>query len=175
MAEIGLDGGEIVTGIRYELSGDLTTEDVRHIARQLLCNDTVQHFTLGRATPHFGAETTAQALVEHVELAGLDDDALVQLSRERLLSLDRDEMRAIQAFYDQAGRAPTAVELETLAQTWSEHCVHKTFRATIDFTWQAADGTVKQQIDVDGLLNTYIRAATDAVYPDWLHSAFVDN
>ncbi len=175
MAEIGLDGGEIVTGIRYELSGDLTTEDVRHIARQLLCNDTVQHFTLGRATPHFGAETTAQALVEHVELAGLDDDALVQLSRERLLSLDRDEMRAIQAFYDQAGRAPTDVELETLAQTWSEHCVHKTFRATIDFTWQAADGTVKQQIDVDGLLNTYIRAATDAVYPDWLHSAFVDN
>jgi phosphoribosylformylglycinamidine synthase len=33
---------------------------------------------------------------------------------------------------------------------------------------------VSQEI-VDGLLRTYIRAATDAVYPPWLHSAFVDN
>ena len=57
----------------------------------------------------------------------------------------------------------------------TEHCVHKTFRAQIDFTWKAADGTIQQSSTVDGLLNQYIRAATDAINPDWLHSAFVDD
>ncbi|MEZ4734272.1 MAG: phosphoribosylformylglycinamidine synthase subunit PurL [Caldilineaceae bacterium] len=92
-----------------------------------------------------------------------------------MLSLDRAEMRAIQEFYEELDRPPTDVELETLAQTWSEHCVHKTFRASIDFTWQDADGNIKQQTQVDGLLKQYIRAATEAINPAWLRSAFVDN
>jgi phosphoribosylformylglycinamidine (FGAM) synthase-like enzyme len=45
-------------------------------------------------------------------------------------------MRTIQRYYAELGRDPTDVELETLAQTWSEHCVHKTFKAQIDFTSQ---------------------------------------
>ncbi|MCC6169518.1 MAG: phosphoribosylformylglycinamidine synthase subunit PurL [Caldilineaceae bacterium] len=175
MAEIGIDGGDVLTGTRYELHGDLDEPTLRRLAQQLLCNTTVQHYSLGPATPHFGVEAAADSRVEQVELAGLGDDALLALSRERLLSLDVQEMRAIQTFYTQAGRAPTDVELETLAQTWSEHCVHKTFRAEIDFTWLDAEGEVIQQGQIDGLLRTYIRAATDAVYPPWLRSAFVDN
>ena len=84
-------------------------------------------------------------------------------------------MRTIQQFYVDLGRSPTDIELETLAQTWSEHCVHKTFRAEIDFSVQNAAGEVIHQETVDGLLNQYIRAATERVYPDWLHSAFVDD
>lgn len=175
MAEIGIDGGDVLTGTRYELCGGLDEAALRRLAQQLLCNTTVQHYSLGPTTPHFGVEAAADSRVEQVELAGLDDAALLALSRERLLSLDVQEMRAIQAFYAQAGRAPTDVELETLAQTWSEHCVHKTFRAEIDFTWLDEGGEVVQQGRIDGLLRTYIRAATDAVYPTWLRSAFVDN
>src|SRR5436190_345510 len=114
-------------------------------------------------------------MVEKVPLGTLSDDELVALSRRRLLSLDLNEMRAIRDFYQQVGRAPTDVELETLAQTWSEHCVHKTFRAEIDFAWQDANGVVVNNQLVDGLLRTYIRAATDSVAPSWLRSAFVDN
>lgn len=175
MAEISLDGGEVVTGTRYELIGDLDTATVRRLARQLLCNETVQHFSLEPVTPHFGAAAAPSDKVEQVALTGLDDAALVALSRQRLLSLDVHEMRAIQHFYNELGRAPTDVELETLAQTWSEHCVHKTFRAEIDYTRQTADGAPLERATVDGLLNTYIRAATNAVYPAWLRSAFVDN
>src|SRR5690606_33709056 len=141
----------------------------------LLSNDTVQHYSLEPVIPHFGAAAEASGEVEHVPLSGLNDEELLTLSRRRLLSLDLNEMRAIQNFYDQLGRAPTDVELETLAQTWSEHCVHKTFRAQIDFTWENSAGEVVSKEIIDGLLRTYIRAATDAINPPWLHSAFVDN
>ena len=175
MAEIGLPTAEIVTGTRYELTGDLCNDDLRRLARKLLSNETVQHFSLGPTFPHFGAEAAGRGEVESVPLNGLDGEQLLALSRRRLLSLDVHEMTAIQAFYAQAGRDPTDVELETLAQTWSEHCVHKTFRALIDFTWLDAEGNVRERSRIDGLLATYIRAATDAVYPRWLRSAFVDN
>ncbi len=57
-----------------------------------------------------------------------------------------------------------------LAQTWSEHCVHKTFRAAI--TLHEADGSTRE---IDGLLRSCIRAATEAVAKPWVRSAFVDN
>ncbi len=175
MVEIGLPACAVATGTRYLLEGDLSAADLRTLARQLLCNETVQHFAIGRIAPHFSADEPPNLAVETVAIAALDDDALRALSKQRLLSLDLAEMRAIQAFYQTQGREPTDVELETLAQTWSEHCVHKTFRAHIDFAWQDAAGNEIARIPVDGLLRQYIRAATDAVYPEWLHSAFVDN
>lgn len=175
MVEIGLPPCEAATATRYELTGDLSAADLRRLARGLLCNDTVEHYSLGPIDPHFGTEAAASEAVERIALAGLDGDALLKISKERLLSLDLAEMHAIQEFYEEIGREPTDVELETLAQTWSEHCVHKTFRAAIDFTWQDADGNVKEQLQVDGLLRQYIRAATETINPPWLYSAFVDD
>jgi phosphoribosylformylglycinamidine synthase subunit PurSL len=175
MVEIGLPPCNVATGTRYELQGDLTPQQVRQLARQLLCNETVQHYSLGPITPAFTQDAPASDLVETIPLTGLDDEALLALSRNRLLALDLHEMHAIQEYYLEAGREPTDVELETLAQTWSEHCVHKTFRAQIDFTWRNADGTIRRREEIDGLLNQYIRAATEQLQPDWLRSAFVDN
>jgi phosphoribosylformylglycinamidine synthase II len=175
MVEIGLPACEVATGVRYELDGDLTPDDVRKLARQLLCNTTVQHYAIGEIAVHFGQEATAGDHVESVPVRGLDDAALLALSKARLLSLDLAEMRTIQRYYADRDRDPTDVELETLAQTWSEHCVHKTFKAQIDFTHRNADGTVRSQETIDGLIHQYLRAATDLLWPEWLRSAFVDN
>ncbi len=175
MVEIGLPACEVATGTRYTFAGEISEADLRRLARHLLCNETVEHFRLGSIVPHFGAETAAGDRVETVPLAGLDDEALLALSRERLLSLDAAEMRAIQSFYAGIGRMPTDVELETLAQTWSEHCVHKTFRARIHFVHLDAEGRELAREEVDGLLRRYIRRATDEAAPAWLRSAFVDN
>lgn len=175
MVEIGLPAGEVATATRYELVGDLSEAVLHKIARGLLCNETVEQYTLGPIAPHFGEEAAASDQVEQIALAGLGDAALLALSKERLLSLDLAEMRTIQEFYEEINRDPTDVELETLAQTWSEHCVHKTFRAQIDFILEDADGNVKEHTSVDGLLNQYIRAATNKINPPWLHSAFVDD
>ncbi len=175
MVEIGLPACEVATGTRYELVGDLSAGDLRRLARGLLCNGTVQHFSLGPIAVHFGQNAVAADHVESVPLAGLTDAELLALSKRRLLSLDLAEMQTIQRFYAEAGRDPTDVELETLAQTWSEHCVHKTFKAQIDFTWLAAGGDVRRQETVDGLIYQYLAAATEQLRPAWLRSAFVDN
>ncbi len=72
----------------------------------------------------------------------LSDTELENLSRKRTLALNLTEMQAIRAYFEQAsvveeraqyglGQWPTDVELEVIAQTWSEHCKHKIFNAII--------------------------------------------
>ncbi len=175
IAELGLPHMRAVTGMRYELEGELSQEALRRLARLALCNETVQHFSFGPIVPHFATGTAPDATVEQVWLEGLSDEALLRLSRERLLSLDLAEMLTIREHFAALGRAPTDVELETLAQTWSEHCVHKTFRAEIDFTRTDAEGVAVKRETIDGLLRQYLRRATEAIDAPWLRSAFVDN
>ncbi|MCA0313861.1 MAG: phosphoribosylformylglycinamidine synthase [Candidatus Melainabacteria bacterium] len=124
---------------------------------------------------------------EYVSLAG-DDDYLEKLSKERLLSLTLDEMKAVQELYlDESFRAhrqslglelaPTDVELEVIAQTWSEHCKHKIFSAIVDHSqFDENDELVKRET-IDSLYKTYIKGATaklKPVRPDLL-SVFEDN
>ena len=175
MVEIGLPGCAVATGTRYELSGDLSDNELRRLARGLLCNSTVQHYSLGPIAVHFEHATAAAEIVETVAVRTLSPDELLALSKRRLLSLDLAEMQTIQQFYVEQGRDPTDVELETLAQTWSEHCVHKTFKAIVDFTWLDAAGNVRQRETVDGLIYQYLAAATKQLQRPWLRSAFVDN
>ena len=85
-------------------------------------------------------------------------------------------MRAIQDYYRRERREPVDIELEMLAQTWSEHCVHKTFRALIDYEERTTDGGQATAVRrIDSLLKTYIRAATERAGKPWVRSAFVDN
>jgi phosphoribosylformylglycinamidine synthase len=158
------------TGQRYEVEGELDDTAVHTLAAELLANPVIQHFTIGRPIqPPFVAAQPADDTVELIDLREADDNELLAISRERRLSMDLAEMQAIQSYYRLEGRAATDVELEMLAQTWSEHCVHKTFKAIIDY-----EGTEGKET-INGLLNTYIRAATEKVNKPWVLSAFVDN
>ncbi len=169
-ASLGIPGVQAATGRRYTLRGDLDEAGAHTAARRLLCNETIQHYYVGPMRPAFPQPAAAVHGVERVALADLSDEELVALSRRRLLALNLDEMHAIRDYFAGQGRAPTDVELETLAQTWSEHCVHKTFRARIELQ---EDGQPAQVID--GLLRSTIRAATERVDKPWVRSAFVDN
>ncbi len=74
-------------------------------------------------------------------------------------------MKCIQRHFVELGREPTDCELETLAQTWSEHCSHKTLRGRISF----------RGATIDNLLKQTIFKATDDLGCDWLVSVFSDN
>ncbi len=76
---------------------------------------------------------TYQLALRHVPIRELDDEALVRLSREGQLYLQPAEMQTIRAYFRELGRDPTDVELETIAQTWSEHCSHKTLAGRITY------------------------------------------
>ncbi len=131
----------VATGTRYAFTGDLSEADLHHIARSLLVNDTIQRYTLGEITPEFIHPSPEVHPPEQIALAGLDEAGLLALSAERRLALDANEMRAVRAYFDEIARAPTDAELETIAQTWSEHCVHKTFKAKIEIRdWRTESG-----------------------------------
>lgn len=104
----------------------------------------------------------------------LDAAALAALSKERGLSLNDAEMAAIQDYFKKQGRDPSEAELETLAQTWSEHCKHKTFRAAIHHVERDEMG-LKREREYKDLLKDTIVKVTDELKRPWCLSVFKDN
>ncbi len=99
----------------------------------------------------------------------LDDDGLIALSQTRLLALTLAEMKAIAGhFQSETTKAlrhsrslpawPTDVELEIIAQTWSEHCKHKIFSACISHK-DFSNGK-EELTEIKSLYKTYIQAPT---------------
>ena len=159
-------------GRRYVMHGHAGDGEVRQVAAGLMANAVIQTYAVDRPIePPLAQVQETACVVERIPLRKADDDELEQISDQRRLSLNLEEMQAIRAYYQEQDREPTDLELEMLAQTWSEHCVHKTFRATIHYTEEGEPG---EQV-IESMLRTYIRGATDAADKDWVHSAFVDN
>ncbi len=173
---------------RVYLRGPLPYDAVEALAYQLLANDLVEATLISlpddtTASASFYAKlielpAPQPARIAAVALRDADDARLMQISRDGVLALDLQEMRAIQAYFRAAGREPTDGELETLAQTWSEHCSHKTFKARIHYRSASppiADDEPNIPPTIDGLLKTLLIEPTRAINPPWLMSAFVDN
>ena len=170
---MGLDGvRQAALGQRYVIQGELAEDDVRRVAEGLLANGVIQTYAIDRPVdaPLAVLQETDHTVAQ-IPLRAADDDALERISEQRRLSLNLQEMQAIRAYYQEQDREPTDLELEMLAQTWSEHCVHKTFRATIHYTEEGGGG---EQV-IRSMLKTYIRGATEQADKEWVHSAFVDN
>ena len=115
----------------------------------------------------------AKINVESINILDADDKKLQQISDEGMLSLNLAEMKTIQKYFANMGRNPTDVELETLAQTWSEHCVHKTFRGLVEYR-EYDDEEEKVEI-IDNMLKTWLMSATRELDKDWCLSVFADN
>ena len=184
--------GEVYTSSLYLLDGDLQRDDVERVVRDFLANPLVHQWRVTAAAdwrdgpeaflppPIAGADRPP-----HVASISLDlgDEALLRLSQEGLLALNLAEMKAIQAYFGDPqccarrqayglGPAPTDVELETLAQTWSEHCKHKIFQSIIDYEDEHGARTT-----IRSLFKSYIVRATEEIGErvDWLRSVFHDN
>ena len=170
---LGLPPVRASTARRYELVGNLDEAEVSDVSRRLLANETIESYSVGTVWPSFDGVGSRDVRVATVKLVGLGDAELVSLSRDGLLSLDVGEMRAIQEHFEGEGRDPTDAEIETLAQTWSEHCMHKTFRARIRMEHVRADGSVVVSSH-EGLLAA-LRKVTEEIAAPWLRSAFDDN
>jgi len=192
---------------RFDVADGATppsTEALRRFAERHLANPVIEAIHDAPHWPSAFHEGEAYELeVKRASIRELDDDGLQRLSREGHLFLSLEEMRAIRDYYRAAEREPTDIELETLAQTWSEHCVHKTLTATIhykqprrDTAHDGGDGdddplsifrgkpghTVHDDgsVTIENLLKSTIGAATrrlmeQPAYRDWCVSVFEDN
>ena len=100
-----------------------------------------------------------------INILEADKQQLLQISRELGVGLNLEEMLAIQRYFKSKGRNPTDVELQTIGQTWSEHCFHKTFKGEI----------ITSEGKIESLFKTYIFKVTAELNPPWCISVFEDN
>lgn len=170
---------EVASGSLYFLFGDVDEKSAARIAGELLANVLIQKVELWPyndfcALQRFDNVKLPKTLLSHAPSAEdvsleIDDAALEKLSTDRLLALTLFEMKHIRDHFRRLKRSPTDVELEILAQSWSEHCKHKIFAATIDFNGQK----------IESLYKTYIKRATKEIEVErklsWLISVFSDN
>ena len=168
---LNIELSNVATGQHFKLYGDLSTDELEQLASKVFSNTVVQRYSIDEAiSPPFIDPRDGDGFVETIIIRGADDTELLNISKERRLSLDLNEMKAVQNWYISEGREPTDIELEMVAQTWSEHCIHKTFKAKINFEHENGEIEV-----IDGLIQQYLKAATDKVNKGWVYSAFVDN
>ena len=186
-------GETVYTSSQYAIKGELTREQVKMICSRLLANELIQRWNIVSREEMVKLGVVGLLNLPLVQLGevppvkeydlNVDDATLMEISAQGVLALDLREMRAISSYYKQdwvrAEREkmglplnPTDAELESLAQTWSEHCKHKIFNARIRYTDEASVQHV-----IDSLFNTYIRRSTEEISGrvDWLLSVFHDN
>ena len=135
----------VQTARRYEIIGLVEPACDRlkpgstldRLSGQVLANSCIETWYVdcaGRCDPIpevFPTPPVGEFVLRHVPIRGLSDEELTRLSRESHLFLSLGEMQAIRDHFHKRGRDPTDLELETLAQTWSEHCVHKTIKSEV--------------------------------------------
>jgi phosphoribosylformylglycinamidine (FGAM) synthase-like enzyme len=105
------------------------------------------------------------SLVFEAAIAKATDEQLAEVNNELALGFNAQELKEIQAYFKKEKRNPTDVELQTISQTWSEHCCHKTFKGKIQL-----DGK-----EINSLFKTYIAKATKQIRAPWCVSVFEDN
>lgn len=145
----------------YGFFGPVTAEEIATIINRLLVNETVERVVKEKPATLIISGSPAGTRI--IPIRSMDDEALMKLSKDSLF-LNLTEMQAIKEYFTVLDRDPTDCEVETLAQTWSEHCGHKTFKAGL-----IVDGRPKAP-----LLKRLQEATTQAAHPLVL-SAFVDN
>ncbi|MFM8252640.1 MAG: phosphoribosylformylglycinamidine synthase subunit PurL [Planctomycetota bacterium] len=172
------DFGFTVTAVRtlnkYWVSG-ITAAQIKLLSTRILANDSVEQVISGPLQLERLQVGTPYAFnLQTVPLRSLDDDGLQRLSKTGQLYLTLVEMQTIQRYFQQLGRDPTDIELETVAQTWSEHCSHKTLAGRIAYRDERGERRF------ENMLKETIFAATQQIRrdlgeQDWCVSVFKDN
>ncbi|TSC88308.1 MAG: phosphoribosylformylglycinamidine synthase [Microgenomates group bacterium Gr01-1014_7] len=145
----------------YGFFGDVTKTEVEQIVNKLhLLNHMVEHIV--KREPKTLVIKGLPGKTNIIKIREMNETKLSELSKDKLF-LNLEEMKVIQNYFQKIKRDPTDLELETLAQTWSEHCAHKIFKAKV-----ILDGKEKEPF--------FTRLKKEALkHSKFIVSAFVDN
>lgn len=174
LPHLGCSASAVTTFRRYAVTG-IPADQKEVLCKKVLANESIEQIIHDRLTLseiQLGAPYKFD--LRHVEIRNVSDEQLQQISRDWQLSLTLVEMQTIQQHFIELDREPTDAELETIAQTWSEHCSHKTLAGRIEYTDDA--GTTKYE----NMLKETIFHATQTIRADlgaddWCVSVFKDN
>jgi phosphoribosylformylglycinamidine synthase len=175
LAEMGLPVSGVSTCRKYWLNPEASEDEVQRLGRRVLSNDSVERILSGPLPLRsLAIGTDYQFELVHVPIRGLGDQELMQLSKGGQLYLSLAEMQTIQRKFRELDRDPTDIELETIAQTWSEHCSHKTLGGRIAYRDENGER------HFENMLKETVFAATREIRKqlgeaDWCVSVFKDN
>ncbi len=185
----------VYTSRQYLLCGPIARYEANRIARDLLANELIERFDVISAKDWIDqrerppqaprVEVSDDLRVEEIDL-DVTDEELLAISASRTLALNLSEMKILRDYLrrpdlQQARRAVglggmiTDLELESFAQTWSEHCKHKIFNSLIEYEDERGNKTL-----IDSLFDSFIKRGTAEIRKkrganDWCLSVFVDN
>ncbi|MCA9083720.1 MAG: phosphoribosylformylglycinamidine synthase, partial [Planctomycetaceae bacterium] len=171
----------VATCRKYWLTGDLSDAERQRVCSRVLSNEAIEHVIEGPLQLNdlsVGGDYNFR--LSTVPIRSMDsDEQLMKLSAEGQLYLQLAEMQTIRDYYKSLDRDPTDIELETVAQTWSEHCSHKTLAGRIHYV-ETQDGQVVRDISFNNMLKETVFAATMQIRKnlgdnDWCVSVFKDN
>ena len=170
ISDMGMAVNNVRTARKYILLGDISQSQTETIARKILANDCIEDCVIGNeAEPPSPHLKPYELQIVHLSLRNLNEDELIAMSKGKDLFLNAVEMQVIQKYYAELGREPTDIELESIAQTWSEHCVHKTLKSSVDMSING------EQVHFDNLLKETVFKATKQLNKSWCISVFSDN
>jgi len=152
----------IKTAKRYLIKGKLDKNQLDIICSRLLVNPIIQHI-VDKEPLVFPESPQYIYKLEHIDLLGADEGKSTAIARQ--FGFSGNELKVIKNYFSRLGRNPTDAEIETLAQTWSEHCVHKTFKSKVSY-----GGNV-----IENLIKDTIMKATRELDKPWCLSVFKDN
>lgn len=179
--DAGIDVDAVRTMRKYWLD-DVDQNSLDAICRRALSNDAIEQVVVGPLElDQLDVGSPYEFELVTVPIRQADDAELERLSSEGQLYLTLVEMQTIRDHFVTVGRDPTDIELESIAQTWSEHCSHKTLAGRIHYRGPGSDGTPEaDQRQYENMLKETIFAATQTIRKtlgeqDWCVSVFKDN
>ena len=180
IADLRIDVAAIRTLKKYWLP-KLEAAELARLTSKILANDAIERVVSGPLDfEQLRLGTPYDFSLQTVPIRDLDAPQLSALSRSGQLYLQIAEMETIRDYYCKIDREPTDIELETLAQTWSEHCSHKTLAGRIAYEGPIDGAGTQGSRQFENMLKETIFAATVAIRKklgaeDWCVSVFEDN
>ena len=172
--DLGVAVDQVRTFRKYWVSG-VDQASVNRLAEKVLANDAIEQVVHGPLKLDALALGTAYEFeLKKISIRSLSDDELEVLSKEGQLYLTLVEMQTIQKHFQGLEREPTDIELESIAQTWSEHCSHKTLAGRIAYKDDETERHFENMLK-ETVFAATVRIREELGEDDWCVSVFKDN
>lgn len=175
LIDLGFTVDAVATTRKYWFATDVSAVELDRLSKRVLANDAVERVIAGQLKmDKIGAGSDYQFHLRCVPIREMNDDALMHLSKHGQLYLSLAEMQTIRQHWIDQQRDPTDIELETVAQTWSEHCSHKTLKGRIRYRDEKGERVFENMLK-ETVFGATVEIRKQLGADDWCVSVFKDN
>ena len=175
LVDLGFHVDAVATVRKYWFEAGVSSAELDRLSKRVLANDAVERVIAGPLQMEkIGAGSDYRFRLETIPIRRMDDKALMVLSKQGQLYLSLAEMQTIRQHWIDQDRDPTDIELETVAQTWSEHCSHKTLKGRIHYSDEHGERTFENMLK-ETIFGATVEIRHRLGADDWCVSVFKDN